>query len=267
MSRWAVAAVEAGRAGDLHLDRLTAIVSALGGYLSVRILYQGEGLDRLRDRRHAGLVESVLRRLIDEGWEVATEVSFNVFGERGVIDILAYHRATGTLLVVEVKTVVPDIGGLLATLDRKVRLAPQIAHERGWPVRHVARLLVLPEASTARRRIDGHIHQRLSGTGLGGQSVAASPDRSSVWPDLLVNRSWWQHATRSRVGSQLSRRQATLDSRFVPVTCLQRRVGDGRKVRLWPLGQADDRTRRAEGRRLVSCAPRTRSGRSGPKVA
>ena len=156
MSRWVVAAVEAGRAGDLHLDRLTAIVSALGGYLSVRILYQGEGLDRLRDRRHAGLVESVVRRLIDEGWEVATEVSFNVFGERGVIDILAYHRATGTLLVVEVKTVVPDIGGSLATLDRKVRLAPQIAHERGWPVRHVARLLVLPEASTARRRIDSH---------------------------------------------------------------------------------------------------------------
>jgi hypothetical protein len=51
--------------------------------------------------------------------------------------------------------VVPDIGGMLATLDRKVRLA------RG---RGVARLagqdrqppLVLPEARTARRRIEDH---------------------------------------------------------------------------------------------------------------
>lgn len=156
VSRWAVAAVEAGRASDLHLDRLTAIVTALGGYLSVRILYQGDTLDRLRDRRHAALVDTMVQRLTAEGWEVATEVSFNVFGERGAIDILAFHRATGTLLVVEVKTVVPDVGGLQATLDRKVRLAPQIALERGWRVRHVARILVLPEASTARRRIDEH---------------------------------------------------------------------------------------------------------------
>ena len=123
VSRWAVAAVEGGRASDLHLDRLTAIVTALGGYLSVRILDQGETLDRLRDRRHAALVDTMVQRLTAEGWEVATEVSFNVFGERGAIDILAFHRATGTLLVVEVKTVVPDIGGLQCSLDRKVRLA------------------------------------------------------------------------------------------------------------------------------------------------
>jgi transcriptional regulator with XRE-family HTH domain len=148
VSRWAIAAIEAGRAGDLRLDRLTAIVTALGGYLSVRILYQGEALDRLRDRRHAALV--------DEGWDVATEVSFNVFGERGAIDILAFHRATATLLIVEVKTVLPDVGGLLAALDRKVRLALQIARARGWPVRHIARILVFPEASTARHRIDEH---------------------------------------------------------------------------------------------------------------
>ncbi len=148
--------VEAGRAGDLQLDRLTAIVAALGGYLSVRMLYQGEALDRLRDRRHAALVDAMVRRLTSQGWDVATEVSFNFFGERGAIDILAFHRATGTLLIVEVKTVVPDVGGMLATLDRKVRLAPQIARERGWSVTQVARLLVLPETSTARRRVDEH---------------------------------------------------------------------------------------------------------------
>lgn len=155
-SRWTIAEVEAGRGDRLPLERLIAIVASLGGYLSVRILYQGEGLDRLRDRRHAALVEAMVERLQAEGWDVATEVTFNNFGERGSIDILAFHPATRTLLVVEVKTVVPDIGGLLSTLDRKVRLAADIARARGWQVKRVARLLVIPEASTARRRVADH---------------------------------------------------------------------------------------------------------------
>jgi hypothetical protein len=135
---------------------LIRVVTALGGYLAIRIQYHGEGLDRLRDRRHAALVDQLVARLRDEGWEVATEVSFNVFGERGSIDILAFEPRSGALLVIEVKTVVPDIGGMLATLDRKVRLAIELANARGWRVRTVGRLLVLPEVRTARRRIDEH---------------------------------------------------------------------------------------------------------------
>lgn len=135
---------------------LSELVASLGGYLAVRIMFHGEGLDRLRDRRHAGLVEAMVMRLEAAGWTVATEVSFNNFGERGSIDILAFDAASRTLLIVEVKTVVPDVGGLLFSLDRKVRIAPDIARERGWRVERVARLLVLPEASTARRRVTDH---------------------------------------------------------------------------------------------------------------
>jgi hypothetical protein len=156
VSRWTVAQIEVGRADRSRLDGLGAIVTALGGYLSVRILYQGEALDRLRDRRHASIVDAMVRRLRADGWDVATEVSFNHFGERGSIDILAFHPVTRALLVVEVKTVVPDVGGMLATLDRKVRLAAGIARDRGWAAGTVSRLLVLPEDSTARRRIDEH---------------------------------------------------------------------------------------------------------------
>lgn len=156
VSRWAVAEVEAGRGARLAARDLIRIVTALGGYLSIRIHFQGEGLDRLRDRRHATLVDTLVERLRTDGWEVATEVSFSVYGERGSIDILAFDPITGTLLIVEVKTVVPDIGGMLATIDRKVRLAPELARARGWDVRSVARLLVLPEASTVRRRIADH---------------------------------------------------------------------------------------------------------------
>jgi Holliday junction resolvase-like predicted endonuclease len=148
--------MESGRAGKVRIDDVIGVIAALGGYLSVRVMYQGEALDRLRDRRHAELVEVLVALLIDLGWEVATEVSFSRFGERGSIDILAFHRPTRTLLVIEVKTVVPDIGGMLATLDRKVRLAGEIARERGWDARHHARLLVVPEDRTARRRVLEH---------------------------------------------------------------------------------------------------------------
>jgi transcriptional regulator with XRE-family HTH domain len=156
VTRAHIVAIEAGR-GDRHpVERLIRVAAALGAFVSVRLLFRGEGLDRLRDRRHASLVELLVRRLIAAGWEVATEVSFNEFGERGSIDVLAFHRETGALLVIEVKTVVPDVGGMLMTLDRKVRLAVAIAKQRGWMARTVSRLLVLPEVRTTRRRVDEH---------------------------------------------------------------------------------------------------------------
>lgn len=156
VARWVVVEIEAGRGAHISAERLIRVVAALGGYLSVRIQYQGEGLDRLRDRRHAALVDQMVARLREAGWEVATEVSFNVYGERGSIDVLAFEPTTGALLVIEVKTVVPDVGGMLATLDRKVRLAREIGEGRGWRVRTVGRLLVLAEGTTTRRRVDEH---------------------------------------------------------------------------------------------------------------
>jgi hypothetical protein len=155
--RWVVVAMESGRGDRVPPRRLVAVVVALGGRLSIRVLFQGEALDRLRDRRHASIVESVVRWLRADGWVVATEVSFNVYGERGSIDVLAWHPGTGALLVVEVKSVVPDVGGMLMTLDRKVRLAAGIARTQlGWEAMSVSRLLVLPEHRTARRRVALH---------------------------------------------------------------------------------------------------------------
>jgi hypothetical protein len=144
------------RCGRAWSPRCGPSTTAAGGYLSIRIQYQGQGLDRLRDRRHAALVDRMVERLRHDGWEVATEVSFNSFGERGSIDILAFEPISGTLLVIEVKSVIPDVGGMLATLDRKVRLARELAEARGWRARAIGRLLVLPEGTTQRRRVDDH---------------------------------------------------------------------------------------------------------------
>ncbi len=132
------------------------MATALGASLNVRLAWQGEALDRLLDAGHAEIVERVLAILRIPGWELATEVSFNVRGERGSIDILAFHSATGSLLVIEVKSVVPDMQAMLYGLDRKERLSGEIARERGWRVTSVSRLLVLPDDRTARRRVANH---------------------------------------------------------------------------------------------------------------
>ncbi len=156
VSRSVIVRIEGGRADRVPVHTLVAVSTALGAALNVRLAWQGEALDRLLDAGHAEIVERVLAMLRIPGWEVATEVSFNVRGERGSIDILAFHSATGSLLVIEVKSVVPDIQAMLYGLDRKERLAGDIARERGWRVTNVSRLLVLPDDRTARRRVASH---------------------------------------------------------------------------------------------------------------
>jgi Holliday junction resolvase-like predicted endonuclease len=71
-----------------------------------------------------------------------------VYGERGSIDLLAWHEATRTLLVVEVKTEVASIEATLRKHDEKVRLARRVAADRfGWQATVTSRLLVLPRTS------------------------------------------------------------------------------------------------------------------------
>jgi transcriptional regulator with XRE-family HTH domain len=156
LSRSAIGRLERGHIELTTLRTVTRVAAALGASVSVRILWHGEGLDRLLDSAHANITEAVLRLLRDHGWEVATEVTFNAYGERGSIDILAFHAATRSLLVIEIKSVVPDLQAMLGTLDRKVRVAAKVARDRGWQASTVSRLLVLPDDRTARRRVDQH---------------------------------------------------------------------------------------------------------------
>ena len=153
VSRGVVGRIERGRADRVPVHVLVRVAAALGGTVSVRLLWQGEGLDRLLDSAHADLTERMLGRLRSLGWEVAPEVSFNIRGERGTIDILAFHPPTGSLLVLEIKSVVPDLQAMFGVLDHKTRLAGDIARERGWRIRSVSRVLVLPDDRTTRRRV------------------------------------------------------------------------------------------------------------------
>ena len=154
VSASSVSRIERGRLDGVSIATLRNAAEALEADLDIRLRWNGEGLDRLLDEAHAGLVEDVVKRLQADGWVTEVEVSFSIRGERGSIDVLGYHEATGIVLVTEVKSVVPDSQATLFVLDRKTRLAPEIARERGWTCGAVARLLVIGDSTTSRRRID-----------------------------------------------------------------------------------------------------------------
>jgi transcriptional regulator with XRE-family HTH domain len=153
LSRGAVARVEQGRGDRLTIQTVERLITALGARFVWRIDWNGEVLDRLLDQSHAWVVELVVRMLTADGWLCVSEASFNVYGERGSIDVLAYHPVRQALLVVEVKSSLGDMQATLMVLDRKVRLAADIARARGWTPRTVSKLLAIRDGSTARRRV------------------------------------------------------------------------------------------------------------------
>ena len=157
VGRAAVSIVERGRARDLRLDLVVRIVEALGGSVSLQVQWQGGDLNRLLNARHSALHESVARYFTDlPAWVLAPEVSFSIRGERGIIDILAWHAATRTLLVIELKTEIVDGNELMGTADRKRRLAAEIGREHGWQPLVVATWLIVADSKTNRRRVAAH---------------------------------------------------------------------------------------------------------------
>jgi hypothetical protein len=148
-----VSLLERGRARELSIGVVEAIIGALGGRIDLRVLWNGPELDRLLDAGHAWIGASTTRRLERWGWMVQVEVSYSRYGERGRIDLLAWHPATGVLLVIEVKTALVDVQQLLGGLDAKARLAPQEAKRFGWRLTAVVPAIVLAEDRTTRRRL------------------------------------------------------------------------------------------------------------------
>jgi transcriptional regulator with XRE-family HTH domain len=154
VSQQLVSDFERGRGGSMTLDGVDRLFRALGARAVVSVAWRGGDLDRLLDEGHAAIEGFLSGRLRADGWEVLTEVTFSVYGERGSIDVLAWHAATRTLLVVEVKTEITSAEEMLRRHDVKVRLAPGICRERfGVAPAVVARLLVLADTSRNRRHV------------------------------------------------------------------------------------------------------------------
>lgn len=155
VSQGMVSRVERGLVAGVTLDVLRRLLAAAGGRLEVRASWDGAAMDRLLDRRHAAVVEAVAKRLRARGRTVVAEVSFSSYGDRGSMDLLAWHVQTRSLLVVEVKTELGALEATLRTLDVKVRIAALVARERfGWVAARTSRLLVFGEDRTVRRHLE-----------------------------------------------------------------------------------------------------------------
>lgn len=159
VSRTTVWRIEHGLLEAITLGRVMHVTEALEIRLDLVARWRGGDLDRLMNAGHAAMHEQLARRLTDlPGWVFRPEVSYAVYGERGVIDILAFHPATGSLLVIELKTQLVDVSDLMGRMDRYLRLASRAASDHGWRATAVSCWIVLRDTRTNRRRVAAHAH-------------------------------------------------------------------------------------------------------------
>jgi transcriptional regulator with XRE-family HTH domain len=153
-----VSRLERGHVGPQSMDTVRAVARALDIRVDLVARWRAGDLDRLLNSGHSALHEAVARMFRDDlpAWILAPEVSFAIYGERGVIDILAWHPGRRALLVIELKTDVADINELVGTFDRKRRLARTVAVARGWDPVTVSAWLIVSGSRTNRRRVAAH---------------------------------------------------------------------------------------------------------------
>lgn len=195
VSRQVVSRLERGDLGGVTLAVVDRVLAAIGATASLQVWWNGERLDRLIDAGHAALVTIVSQRLQDLGWQVRVEVSFNHFGDRGRIDILAFHAASRRLLVVEVKTAFGDLQETLGRLDIKVRLAHDIAAGLDWQADGVVPFVAVADTRDAHRVVEEHAPLFATLDRRGRQAWAWLRDPSGAMPFGLL---WFARGTDSR---------------------------------------------------------------------
>jgi transcriptional regulator with XRE-family HTH domain len=210
LSRSAISDIERGRMDRYTIASVRAVLRALDaeGELTVRWGAPGD-LDSLLDRDHALLVRTWAEAHRRHGWEVWPEASYSVYGERGRIDLLAFHPATGILEVAEMKTGIWDLQETLGRLDSKVRLARGVAAERGWDVRGVVGALVISDGRTARRRIAEHavLFGRYATRGQAARAFVRQPRGDVRGLLAFVSLPDSNHARSRRAGQRSIRRK------------------------------------------------------------
>lgn len=147
-----ISAIEAGRLDRVSFGVFRLVCRVLGVWTDLVARWRGIELSRSANPGHDALQSSLLRYVGGvPGWSARPEVSFSIFGERGVIDIVAWHAASRTMLIIELKTLFIDPAELVRTMDRRRRLGPTIARDHGWAPHVMATWVVLTDTRTNRR--------------------------------------------------------------------------------------------------------------------
>jgi transcriptional regulator with XRE-family HTH domain len=190
VSQSTVSRIERGHLGPVSTDALRAVCAVVDIRIDVVARWRGGDLDRLLNARHSALHESVARffRFLP-GWLVKPELSFSIYGERGVIDLVAWHSERRALCVIELKTAIADINELVGVVDRKRRLAARIVADFGWIPASVSVWVIVEEGRTNRRRLQAHASMLRAAFPADGRALRgwlSRPERPiaalSTWP-------------------------------------------------------------------------------------
>ncbi len=218
ISRSTYSEIERGRLERAALRKVRQVAAMLEVRLVLDPRWRGAARDRVLGSRHAAMGEIVAKRLVDAGWPVMPEVSFNHFGERGVVDLVAWHAASRTVLLIELKTELADINDLLTTTGRRMRLADRIVEPLGWKPLRVAQWVVVAQSRTNQRLLARHRTVLRAAFPADGRSVAgwlARPDgpMSALWflPDSGATSVGRRRAPRLRVARHRSNVAGTAD--------------------------------------------------------
>jgi len=205
-----ISRIERGHPGTLSLDTIRAVAAALDIRVDLTARWRAGDLDRLLNAKHSALHGLVAAWFRDQlpAWVLAPEVSFAVYGERGVIDIVAWHAGRRALIVIELKTDIADVNELVGTVDRKQRLARQAVEDRGWQPLTVSRWVIVAPGRTNRARIAAHGGMLRAAFPIDGRAIRAwladprvGVSALSVWPGTATGGRTLAPTRRVRVQS------------------------------------------------------------------
>jgi transcriptional regulator with XRE-family HTH domain len=218
VSRALVSIVERGGLEELSLRSIRRVAAAVGVRLQFDPRWRGAELVKLLDERHAAIVAQVVRRLIDVGWTATAEVTFAFGRESGAVDVLGWRADSRAMLLVEVKSEIADLQDLLATFDRKRRLASAIARDRNLRPLLIGSVIGLPEETQARNAVERNrqiLDQTYPARTLQVRRWLRQPERDirGIWFLPIGNT---VGAKRRAGGSKRVRRRREPDARTTP---------------------------------------------------
>jgi len=155
VSRSHLAEIETERA-DASLDLAWAIADRLG----IDLQLAGQ-TPIVHERRHGDLVHArcsgyVDRRFHRAAWLTARELETVAGRAHGWIDLMAFEPRTRTLVIVEVKTRLDDIGAMERQVSWYERDAHRLARQLGWRPRSATTWLLLLASEEVERQISLH---------------------------------------------------------------------------------------------------------------
>lgn len=215
--RSVISRIERGQLESVSIGTILAVARALEIQVSLSARWHAGDLDRLVSGRHARLHEAVARWFADElpDWVLDPEVSFSIFGERGVIDILAWHPGHRALVIIELKTDIVDVNLLMSQMDQRRRLARDIVRERGWDPVSISIWVIVANGRTNRARLAAHRAVLRNAFPLDGRSMQGwlrRPDRGigalSIWERRDDGLARGELAARHRVTRQIGVRRS-----------------------------------------------------------